>query len=149
MVGINDMGPEVIVLIGDFISAEKRSEGFSKFKETMEFLLQVIKEKQLTFLQEQTQWILIPSLNDAAMCKLMPTFKLADYLVSSIRGPKRIANVMLGTNPMRLSFRGKEIVICRYNYFKKIKKNHIQRIAEKQPICTQPDSFKIAKTVLQ
>ena len=29
---------------------------------------------------------------------------------------------------MRLSYYGKEIVIARYNYFKKLKKNHIEKI---------------------
>lgn len=78
----------------------------------------------------------------------MPSFKLADFLVSGIKGPKKIQNVILGTNPMRISFRGKEIVICRYDYFKKIKKNHIPRLAEKQGDSQKPDSFKIVKTVL-
>lgn len=62
---------------------------------------------------------------------------------------------------MRLSFRGKEIVFSRYNYFKKIKKNHLERLQAQQEkqleeqkknqafdIVSVPDSFKVAKTIL-
>ena len=70
----------------------------------------------------------MPSLNDPGICKAMPSFKLSDYLVSSLKanGPNRLKKVMLATNPMRLSFRGKEFVFSRYDYFKKLKKNHIE-----------------------
>jgi hypothetical protein len=73
---------------------------------------------------------------------------------------------MLATNPMRISFRGKELVFARYNYFKKIKKNHLakfeaqqdkQREQERKESQQQsgvsdyqdtPDSFRVAKTIL-
>lgn len=33
---------------------------------------------------------------------------------------------------MRLSFKGKEIVLIRYNYFKKLKKNHLNKLQIQQ-----------------
>jgi hypothetical protein len=63
----------------------------------------------------------------------MPCFPLADYFISgprSVTGNNQriIKNITLASNPLRLSFYGKEIVISRYNYFKKLKKNHLAKI---------------------
>ena len=33
---------------------------------------------------------------------------------------------------MRMSFRGKQLVFSRYNYFKKIKKQHLEKFAIQQ-----------------
>ena len=67
---------------------------------------------------------------------------------------------------MRMSFRGKEIVFSRYNYFKKMKRNHLAKFQSQQEKQVQaereradsgeagfqyfetPDSFKLAKTIL-
>ena len=69
----------------------------------------------------------------------------------------------LGTNPLRLSFNGKEIVISRYNLFQKLKQNHHPRInfaqekARVQEARNQQqsneskvvtDSYRIAKTIM-
>jgi hypothetical protein len=94
----------------------------------------------------------------------MPSFKLSEHLIEGFKGkgPNRIKKIMLASNPMRMSFRGKEMVFCRYNYFKKIKRNHLEKFQlcqDKQreqqvqlnPDFEQidtPDSFKVAKTVL-
>jgi hypothetical protein len=61
---------------------------------------------------------------------MMPSFKLSESLISGMKGngPARIKKLILGTNPMRLSFRGKEVVFCRYDYLKKLKKNHIAKV---------------------
>lgn len=84
-------------------------------------------------LRDHTQWILIPSLNDSGVLKIMPCFKMSDYFLDAFRGKtNRIKKVTLATNPMKLSFRGKEIVICRYNYFKKIKRNHLEPLQVQQ-----------------
>ena len=98
----------------------------------------------------------MPSMEDPGIMKIFPNFKLSDFLVNGMKGigPQRIKKVMLATNPMRISFRGKEIVFCRYNYFKKLKRNHLEKFQtqqEKQQKETNesfPDSLKVAKTIL-
>ena len=71
----------------------------------------------------------MPSLNDPGMVQVFPSFKLSELFMQGFKGsgPNKIKNVMLGTNPMKISFRGKEVVFARYNYFKKIKKNHLAK----------------------
>jgi hypothetical protein len=47
-------------------------------------------------------------------------------------GPDRIKNLTLASNPCRLSYHGKEIIISRYNFFEQLKKNHLaQHLEEK------------------
>jgi len=77
-----------------------------------------------------TSWILVPSVNDPGQTKLMPCLKLSDFLVQAFKGngPQRIKNITFATNPMRISYYGKEIVISKYNYFKKLKRNHLPRV---------------------
>jgi hypothetical protein len=67
----------------------------------------------------------MPSLNDPGIFKVLPNFKLPDYLLSGLKG--KLKKVISATNPMRISFRGKEIVFSRYDYFKKIKKCHLAK----------------------
>ena len=52
----------------------------------------------------------------------MPNLPLSEYFSSSFSGVK---NITFASNPCRISFYGKQIVICRYNYLKRIKKNSL------------------------
>jgi hypothetical protein len=149
------MRPEVVVLMGSFISQENtESESFEKFKMYFEQVGQLIRENEC--LRDLTQWVLMPSMDDPGIMKIFPNFKLSDYLTNGMKGigPNRIKKVMLATNPMRISFRGKEIVFCRYNYFKKLKRNHMEKFQEQQLKQQKedphdfPDSLKVAKTIL-
>ena len=105
-------------------------------------------EQKLEHLREKTQWVLVPSLNELGTVKVMPTFKMSDHLISGIKGHGKIQNITLATNPMRLSFRGKEIVFSRYDYFKRVKRSMIQKISERFPP-EGPDSRNIVNTVLK
>ena len=73
----------------------------------------------------------MPSTSDPGIMSILPTFKLSDFFLQGFKGngPSRIKKIMLATNPMRMSFRGKQIVFSRYNYFKKIKKQHLEKFA--------------------
>lgn len=88
-----------------------------------------MRDQNLECLRDLTQWIIMPSVTDIGVVKIMPTFKISEYMVQGFKGngPGRIKNVLLSTNPMRMSFRGKQLVFCRYNYFKKIKRNHLEK----------------------
>ena len=63
----------------------------------------------------------------------------------------------LATNPCRLSFLGKEIVISRFNYLKKIKQNNLPKIqfAQQKWLANNPehkqvdDAYRVANTVLR
>jgi hypothetical protein len=152
LIGLDGMRPEVIVMIGNFVSPTNRElQTFDKIKSYFDEIVNIIKENELHCLRDLTQWIFMPSIGDPGIMKVMPTFKISDFLVSGIKGigPNRLKKVMLGTNPMRLSFRGKEIVFSRYDYFKKLKKNNIEQLMKKQEAQSEEqEQFKIVKTVL-
>jgi hypothetical protein len=100
----------------------------------------------------------MPSLEDPGQTKLMPCLPISDFFFTGPRGGSRILrNVTLATNPLRISFYGKEVVISRYNYFKKLKKNHLSKIqiqqekileTKKSDVASREDTYKIAKTIV-
>jgi hypothetical protein len=78
---------------------------------------------------------------------------LSDFFIQTFKGngPQRIKNITLGSNPMRISYYGKEIVISRYNYFKKLKRNHLAKIQLVQDRVKKEEcdeTYKIAKTIV-
>jgi hypothetical protein len=126
------MRPEIIVIVGDFLSqriAEKLP--YDQFRVYFDTIAQIVKDGDYKCLKEQTHWIFVPSLDDPGQTKLMPCLPLSEYLFSGARGTginKILKNVTLASNPLRLSYYGKEIVISRFNYYKKLKKNHLAKI---------------------
>ena len=130
--GLEDMRPETIVLIGGFISEANSDKNEGSNPAIYEQIGAIVRENELLCLRDCTQWILMPSLDDPGMIKVMPSFKLPDSLFSRMKGngPGSIKKLMFGTNPMRISFRGKEVVFSRYDYLKKLKKNHLPKIQE-------------------
>jgi hypothetical protein len=58
---------------------------------------------------------------------MFPQFRFSEFLIKSIskRAVDRpyISKVSLSSNPLRISFKGKEIVLCRFDYLKKLKMN--------------------------
>jgi hypothetical protein len=130
------MRPEMIVLIGDFMSqkiAEKLP--FDQFRVYFDTIAQIVKDNDYKCLRDQTHWIFVPSIEDPGQTKLIPCLPLSDYFLSGARGTsvnKILKNVTLASNPLRISYYGKEIVITRYNYFKKLKKNHLAKIQVQQ-----------------
>jgi len=70
--------------------------------------------------------VFVPAIEDPGQIKMFPCSPLGDYM---FEGLEKFKKVRLAPNPLRLNFLGKEIVLCRYNYLKKIKQNHHARIA--------------------
>ena len=65
--------------------------------------------------------------------QVMPGFQMSNFFLEAFKGKtNRIKKVVSATNPMRMSFRGKQMVFCRFNYFKKIKRNHLDKFEEVQ-----------------
>ena len=93
----------------------------------MENIAGIIKENNLENLRDTTEWVFVPSLEDPGQVKMFPAMPYPDYLIAPLIQAK-FKNVSVSPNPARISFLGKEIVLCRYNYLKKIKQNHIPKI---------------------
>ena len=80
----------------------------------------IIRDKGHDYLKEHTQWIFVPALDDPGQLELMPQMPFSEHLLNGFIGTNqsgKIKKVSLGTNPLRLSFNGKEIVLQRYNLF--------------------------------
>merc|ERR1711935_198175 len=113
--------------MGDYISRENNEdESFEKFKSYFEHMGNIVRNNDFVTLRDKTQWVLMPSTNYPGIMQILPSFKLSDFFLQGFKGngPNRIKKITLATNPMKISFRGKQIVFSRYNYFKKIKKQH-------------------------
>ena len=82
--------------------------------------MHIVKEKKLDKLREHTEWIFMPALDDPGQIKIFPCMPFGDYLFAPME-QAQFKKVTLAPNPLRINFLGKEIVICRYNFLKKIK----------------------------
>ena len=125
------MLPSIVVCAGKFISEQSRdSQSFEQIRGYFEQFGNIIRDKNFEYLRDHTEWIFIPALDDPGQIDVMPQVPLADHFLSGFIGNHqgKIKKVTLGTNPLRLSFNGKEIVISRYNLFQKLKQNHHPRI---------------------
>ena len=94
----------------------------------MELIANIVVEKKLENLRESTEWIFVPALEDPGQIKMFPAMPYAEYLIAPFLSAK-FKKVRAVPNPSRISFLGKEIVICRFNYLKKMKQNQIDKIA--------------------
>ena len=109
------------ILWGEFISNKKIDTlDFDGIKFSFDEFAGLIKKYDR--LKNECRFILIPGPNDPASDQIMPLSPLWDYFTSSFSGIKHIT---FACNPWRISFYGKQIVVSRYNYLKKIKKNSI------------------------
>lgn len=114
------MLPSIIVCMGRFVSDQNREkESFESIRGYFEQLGNIVRDKGCDYLRDHTEWIFIPSLEDPGQMHLMPQVPLAEHLLSGFIGNHqgKIKKVSLGTNPLRLCFNGKEIVISRFNLF--------------------------------
>ena len=93
----------------------------------MELIANIIVEKKLDSLRENTEWVFVPALEDPGQIKMFPVMPYAEYLIQPFLSAK-FSKVRAVPNPTRISFLGNEIVICRFNYLKKMKQNHIEKI---------------------
>ena len=81
------MRPDIIVLIGDFISqkiAEKLP--YDQFRQYFDTIGQIVKDSNFQCLRDQTQWIFVPSVDDPGQPKLMPCLPLSEHFLSGPRG---------------------------------------------------------------
>lgn len=149
------MCPEMIIVCGRLFSEYvNETESTARFRSYLEAIMTIMKDLNCVNLRDHTEWIFVPSIEDAGQIKTMPAIPFAESLFQSLKtGPMRIKKLTLANNPCRISFLGKEIVICRYNFTMRLKQNHHLKIAAGQDrnrsTVEKPDSYKVAKTILR
>ena len=151
------MQPTMIVCIGRIFSESvAETESANQFVRYMELLANIVTEKKLESLRENTEWLFVPALDDPGQIRMFPAMPYADYLIAPLVQAK-FRSVRSVPNPTRISFLGKEIVISRFNYLKKIKQNHLSKIGfvQSKYLTSNPDvprvedTYRLAKTILK
>jgi DNA polymerase epsilon subunit 2 len=121
---INDdcLNVDTVVLIGDFISKQNSKEmSIENQKMCFDSMIGLIKSNER--LCREVRFIIVPGPNDPGTDDLLPQFELPEFFFES--AGSSVKHMMFAQNPLRLSYYGKQVVICRYNYFKKMKKTPI------------------------
>lgn len=129
------MCPEMIIICGRLFSEHvNETESTDKFRSYFEALGSIIREGPLNNLRDHTEWVFVPSLEDPGQIKTMPCFGLSESIFTGFKGSQanKLKKVTFANNPCRISFLGKEIVICRYNYMTRLKQNHHPKILQGQ-----------------
>ena len=170
---LEGMLPSIIVVAGRFISEQNRYRvSHEQARDYFEQLGNIIRERSFDYLRDHTEWVFVPALDDPGQINLIPQLPLNQTLVTGFIGTLqgKIKKVTLGTNPLRVSFNGKEVVLSRFNLFQKLKQNHHSRVAFAQekakvqenarnqrestgglqaaPPTITDDTYRVARTVL-
>ena len=128
------------ILCGEFISQEKvDSIDFEEIKFFFDELAKICKK----YPRIKNEWkiIMIPGQNDPCSDQVLPNPPLLEYFRNQFP-----PNTIFASNPCRISFFGKQIIVSRYNYLKKIKKNSLFLGGDKGT--DYDDNKRIAKTIL-
>ena len=162
--GLETMRPKLIICVGKFFSEQiNESESYDKLKGYFEKFGSIVRDKELVNLRDFSEWIFVPAIDDPGQIRAMPAAPMSEYLLEGFTGKNqsginsKIKKVSVGTNPLRISFMGQEIAICRYNYLKKIQQNGISKVnfVQKKWLATNPDhtpseeTYKVCNTILK
>ena len=81
------MLPSIIIMAGCFVSEQARhTQSFGQIRGYFEQLGNIVREKELEYLRDHTEWIFVPSINDPGQMDLMPQVPLADHLLAGFTG---------------------------------------------------------------
>lgn len=117
-IGYNDSPPTAIVLMGPFISDVNNMILLKHKLNTLADILQ-----QCPRLKQETDLILVPSLDDPTAEKILPRPPLPQSLCSEFL--KKVPKTILATNPCRLQYCTQQIVVCRADLVTKFCRNTV------------------------
>lgn len=117
--GYSDNPPTAIVMCGHFSSSISNATHVNKLKEGFKKLGAIIGEHQL--IHQHTTFVLVPGPYDLCAPKILPRPPLPKYLLEDFI--KVVPNTRLATNPCRIQYCTKEIVVFRENMISKLCRN--------------------------
>ncbi|XP_011498563.1 PREDICTED: DNA polymerase epsilon subunit 2 [Ceratosolen solmsi marchali] len=117
--GFSESPPTAIVLCGHFLSFSMTVTSVKKLKEGFKRLAAIIAE--FPVIQKNTSLILVPGPYDLSAPNILPRAPLPKYVLEDLL--KILPNTYLATNPCRLQYCTKEIVIFRENMLSKLCRN--------------------------
>lgn len=117
--GYHEDPPVAFVLCGHFLSSVTNVASVKKLKEGFKKLANIVSEFQL--IQQKTHFIFIPGPYDLGAPKILPRSSIPKCIIEDFM--KVVPNTHLATNPCRLQYCTKEIVVFRENMLSKLCRN--------------------------
>lgn len=119
MSGYSDTPPVAFVICGHFLSSPTSADSIKKLKEGFKKLAGMIAEFPL--IHENTEFIFVPGPYDLSAPKILPRPPLPKYIMEDFM--KVVPKTRLATNPCRIQYCTKEIVVFRENMLSKLSRN--------------------------
>jgi DNA polymerase epsilon subunit 2 len=117
--GFSESPPTAIVLCGHFLSSSSTATSVKKLKDGFKKLAAIITE--FPIIHKNTAFIFVPGPYDLSAPKILPRAPLPKYVLEEFF--KAIPAAYAATNPCRLQYCTKEIVIFRENMLPKLCRN--------------------------
>lgn len=117
--GFDDNPPVAIVLCGNFLSSVSNATNVKKLKEGFKKLANIVAEFRAT--QQNTHFIFVPGPYDLSAPKILPRPAIPKYIIEDFI--KIVPKTHLATNPCRLQYCTKEIVVFREDLLSKLCRN--------------------------
>ncbi|XP_032795121.1 LOW QUALITY PROTEIN: DNA polymerase epsilon subunit 2 [Daphnia magna] len=113
--------PICFVLMGNFLSSSTCSTSSGHLRQLFKSLAEMIKE--FPNLVEQAQFVFVPGPSDSGFCNILPRPPLAKVIREEFL--QRVPNAVFTTNPCRIQYGTKEIVVLREDIITKMCRNAI------------------------
>lgn len=120
--GYNDFPPVAFVLCGDFLSFPPNVTSAQKMKEGFTRLAEIIN--RFPDIKKNSQFVLVPGPYDLGSPKILPRGPLPHSLLEGFIN--RVPNTILASNPCRIQYCTKEIVVLREDMLTKLCRNTLK-----------------------
>ena len=117
--GYSEYPPIAFVLCGHFLSFPAKSSSGQKLVEGLKNLADIIM--QYPDIKRDSKFIFVPAINDIGSPKILPRLPLPDNLTEDFRN--NIPGAIFATNPCRIQYCTKEIVVLRGDILTKMCRN--------------------------
>ncbi|CAH1112216.1 unnamed protein product [Psylliodes chrysocephalus] len=115
-IGFQDIAPLAFVFMGNFMSNSHGSEMMDVLKKHFKRLGELIVK--FPGISSNSQFVFVPGMTDPCTPHLVPRFGLPSYITSDIK--KLIPKAIFATNPCRIQYCTREIVIFRGDLMPKL-----------------------------
>ncbi|XP_012275570.1 DNA polymerase epsilon subunit 2 [Orussus abietinus] len=119
--GYSDDPPVAFVFCGQFTSTPLNAGSIETVKDGFKQLANIVE--QHSDIKQFSKFIFVPSLQDIGTPKILPKGSLPEYIVEDFS--KRVPGTILATNPCRIQYCTKEIIVFRENMISKMRRNTI------------------------
>ncbi|XP_076749484.1 DNA polymerase epsilon subunit 2 [Xylocopa sonorina] len=119
--GYSEYPPIAFVLCGHFLSSPTNISSAQKLKEGFKSLANIIT--QYPEIKENSKFIFVPASDDIGAPKILPRLPLPRHLTEDFK--KNVPGAIFATNPCRIQYCTKEIVVLREDILTKMCRNTI------------------------